>query len=264
MNEFVPVNALDRAIMALRRSAAATPEFYRQLRQGELWFLVPYHPEVEGEVLEIKNGSPLPFAMLQDKEGEIVPLFSSEARLEEGLRNGSVPPHTYSAGDMPALQVLEILGKTGLRAVLNKGCATGEIVIPANLMRDLADGSALKPSPVKSQSETKALKILNPADYPTDLIQPAFEFMRRHKHFRAAWIFLNGENPARYQFLILMHPQDATLFHDLNMTIQAARVKTKDEVELGLLDEKDSESIAQLFKQAPAFYIAADYTQPQN
>ena len=30
--------------------------------------------------------------------------------------------------------------------------------------------------------------IVNPADYPTHLIQPAFEIMRRHKNFRAAWV----------------------------------------------------------------------------
>jgi hypothetical protein len=265
MDDFVPTNDLDRAIIALRRSVAATPEFYRRLTQGELWFLVPFHPEVEGETIVIQGGARLPFAVLRDENGEIAPLFSSRERLQEGLRNGRVPPRAYSAGDMPAKHVLEILGKSGLRAVINQSCATGEITIPPDLMRDLADGSALKPPPTEKEEQKQAkLKILSPADYPTNLIQPMFEFMRLHKNFRAAWIFLIGEIPANeYQFLFLMQPQNEALFLDLNITVQAARAKTKDEVELGMLDEQDVEYIAKLFRQAPAFYVAADYKPPK-
>jgi hypothetical protein len=50
-------------------------------------------------------------------------------------------------------------------------------MIPANLMRDLADGSALAPSP-SLQQEHGTGNIVNPADYPTQLVQPAFELMR--------------------------------------------------------------------------------------
>src|SRR5437867_3418261 len=120
MSNSTPMNNLDRAIMAVQRSKSSLPEFYRQLVAGELWFLVPYHPEIEGELLELKQGSPLPFASLTDQQGEVVPLFSSEARLDEGLEKGRVSARTYSAGSLPAIQVLEILGKAGLRAVINK------------------------------------------------------------------------------------------------------------------------------------------------
>jgi len=79
------------------------------------------------------------------------------------------------------------------------------------------------------EREHGKLKILNPADYPTDLIQPVFELLRRHKNFRAAWIF--GATDAKpqpasgrgYQLLLLMEPRDAVIFHDLNMTVAAAR-----------------------------------------
>jgi hypothetical protein len=42
-----------------------------------------------------------------------------------------VPPRTYTAAAMPAVQMLEILGKAELRAVINKTCAT--IVFPSVL-----------------------------------------------------------------------------------------------------------------------------------
>src|SRR5947209_17213591 len=111
MSDFTPTNALDRAIMALSRSRAATPEFYRRLAEGELWFLIRYHPEIEGEVLELKNGSPMPFIRFKEAEGDAVALFSSLARAEEGLKQGKVPARTFSTGSMPARQALEILGK---------------------------------------------------------------------------------------------------------------------------------------------------------
>src|SRR5580765_235587 len=114
------MNELDGAIRALRRSKASLPDFCRAITKGELWFLVPFHPEIEGECMEIKNGSPMPFAMLEDEKGAVVPLFTSDTRLDEALTNGNVPPNKYSAAAMPAIQVLEILGKAGLRAVINK------------------------------------------------------------------------------------------------------------------------------------------------
>ena len=268
MSDFVPTNDLDRAIMAMRRSAAGTPEFYRQLAQGELWFLVPYHPEVEDADLELKNGSPLPFAVLRDDQGEVVPLFSSEGRLHEGLERGRVPPHTYLCGDMPARQVLEILGHAGLRAVVNKSCATGEVTIPPDLMRALADGSALAPHDLGRQPEEQMSVIpIDAADYPTDLIQPVFEVLRRHPQFRAAWVF--GFTPAAappaeqrgYCLTLLMEPRDETLLHEVNLVAHAARPPTH-EIKITLVDETDAGYVAQLFAAAPPFFTAADYGRP--
>jgi hypothetical protein len=262
------MNDLDGAILALQRSTAATPEFYRQLAQGDLWFLVRYHPEIEGEKIELKNGAPMPFIQFQVQQGAAVALFSSAERVEECLNKSKIPARQYSTGSMPARQMLEILGKSELQAVLNQGCASGAITIPPNLMRDLADGSALKPIVPESTVQHR-LTILNPADYPTRLIQPLFELMRRHAQFRAAWVCAfppetdQPARPPRYQFLILMDPRDERLFHDLNMTLSAAeRDQAGLKSGLGLVDETDADYIAGLFRQAPAFFTAADYRRP--
>jgi len=263
VSRFVPSNDLDAALLALKRSAAATADFYRQLATGDLWFLVKYHPELEGEAMQIQSGSPLPFVVLMDEAGEVVPLFSSEQRLEEGLENSDVPSHKYLAGSMSARQVLEILGATGLRAIINKSCATGSVVLPPDLMRDLADGTALKPLPLDSSKEEKVLNRLDPADYPTNLIQPVFDFLRCHANFRAAWIFgpsRNANDPAKpvYQLAILMEPRDEALLHDFNLVAQAAK-RMACEVELTLLDETDAAEVARLFQRAQPFFVAADY-----
>jgi hypothetical protein len=264
MSRFVPSNELDRALTALRRSPAGTPEFYRQLAAGDLWFLMRYHPELENQNVQIRSGSPLPFVVLKDEAGEVVPLFSSEQRLDEALKNGKVPPRTYLAGSMPARQVLEILGATGLHAIINKSCATGSVVVPPDLMRDLANGTALKPPGLEGPMMERTLSRLDAADYPTDLIQPLFEFLRHHANFRAAWVFGlpkdtggKGGKPV-YQLAVLMEPRDEAVFHDFNLVAQAARGK-ECEVSLSLLDETDAAEVARLFSQAQPFYVAADY-----
>ena len=119
------MNELDRAMLAVQRSRASTPEFYRQLATGELWFLLPFHPEMEGAHFEIKNGTTLPFVMLMDAAGEIVPLFSSEARLEEGLKAGR----------------LVYLGTDPVAHELGSGESSELGVAIAALERTLGDGS---------------------------------------------------------------------------------------------------------------------------
>ena len=267
MSSFTAPNNLDRAIMAVSRSQAAMPDFCRELIKGEIWFLMPRRPGKKDEVIELKPGSPLPFVILADAQGPVVPIFSSAARLDESLKNNRVPGRNYTAGAMPAVQLLEVLGQTELRAIINKSCATGEVTIPPSTMRGLADGTALKPRPADKEEE-RTLQKLDPADYPTDVIQAAFEVMRRHRNFRAAWIFgLVSSQPKpghgqAYQLVVLMDPPDDVVFHDLNLVAHAVRRKT-DDVQLGLLDETDTASIAMTFREAQPFYVAADYHPPQ-
>jgi hypothetical protein len=269
MSDSIPTNDLDRAVIALGRSKAALPELMRQLGEGDLWFLVPYHPEVEGELIELKNGMPLPFSQFEEKDGPVVPLFSSFERAREAMKKSRLPARTFSTGSMPAKQVLAILGRLELRAELNKSCRTGGLILPPNMMRDVADGSALQPDTEHPPRVQGKLQILDPADYPTDLVQPAFEALRQHRNFRAAWIFERGKGQPtpgggrRYQMLILMDPRDATIFHDFNLVVNAACQRI-DELELGYLDESDAAYIANLWQKAPAFYTAADYQRPDG
>jgi hypothetical protein len=65
-------NDLDRAIQAACKSTAALPEVFRQFIEGELCALMPYHPELEGADLQIKNGSPFQFVRLRaEKRDEV-------------------------------------------------------------------------------------------------------------------------------------------------------------------------------------------------
>lgn len=260
------VNDLDRAIMALQRSRAAMPEFYRRLSEGELWFYMRYQPDIVGETLELKNGSPMPFVRFRDKQGEVVPIFSSVDRAEEGLKKGKSPPRLLVPASMPAQQLLQILGAAGCRAVVNKYCATGEVTIPPDLMRDLANGKALAPLGMGTGKSTRIeLQLLDPADYPTHLVQPVFELLRQHRNFKAAWIFTGpvtepGKTKA-YYLQFLMDPRDEVIHHDLTVVIATTNVE-QDEFHHSLMDETSAPYIASMFQHAKPFYVAADYTPP--
>src|SRR5262249_27384918 len=141
-------------------------------------FNTTYHPELEGEEIAIENGSPPPFVVMKDGKGEIVPLFSSSERLDEAMESPGAPKNKFLAGTMPVRQAMEILSLMKVRAVINQGCATGRVTIGPDLMRDLANGTALKPLSVEpGEQTTRSFSLINPADYPTDLIQPLFEHM---------------------------------------------------------------------------------------
>ncbi len=264
------MNELDRAIMAMRQSQAAAPELYRQLILGELFFLLPYHPEMEGGArMQIQTGAPLPFCVQTEPDGrEVVPIFSSEARLEECLRTGDVPPNRFLCGAMPAVQVLELIGKSGYPAVINRGCVTGELTFPPDLLCDLADGSIFTAS---GPSETKqmAVTVLDPADYPTDLVQCAFEFIRQHRAFRAGWVLqlpaaaADGAAGPKYQLLFLVSPREPALLHDLNLALHCSPPEGI-EFEIGTLEETDTVQIMTLYAKAQPFYIAQDFVRPRQ
>jgi hypothetical protein len=171
-------NELDQAIFALQRSKSALPDVYRALPKGELCALMPYHPELDGTEFKLENGMEFPFVMFDESEGPTVALFSSEARAEEGMNKGGVAENTFCVATLRAEQMLEILGTMNLRASLNKSCATGSFFFGPDLMRDLVNGKALEPLET-DPTEERTVDLIDPADYPTDVIQPLFETLRR-------------------------------------------------------------------------------------
>ena len=264
------MNDLDRAIIAVRKSRAAMPEFMRQLGEGKLWFLVPYHPELEEIPIEITEGMDLPFAQLKDDKSEFVPMFSSFERAREGMKRARFPGRTFSAGSMPAKQALALLAKLEYRAVLNfQCCTTQELGLSPALMSDVADGSALAPDTGPLVPQEASVKVLDPADYPTNLMQPTFELLRKHPNFRAAWIFeRHEEEPSAeaghvYHFILLMAPRDMVIFNDLKIVVQAA-LTVGDDARIVCVDENETALLATLWQQAAPFYTAPDYVRPPD
>jgi len=256
---------LDHAIFAAQKTRATMPELLRQLVSAELIALVPYHPEMEGAQLKIENGAPFPFSILKDKDGEVVPLFTSIERMEEGFRKGKVRENTYLPADITGREIFEILGVMKMRAVINKSCSTGELTLNDALMRDLADGSALRPGTGPAETKNLTITTIDPADYPTQLVQAAFEKMKKHSAFRAAWIFTLGSaedaqrNKQNYILLVLMKPTNEHLRHELTIVVQLA-TKPGDQFTITALDEKNEAYVRDFFNRFPTtFYTAVGF-----
>jgi len=270
MEQFNPLSDLDRALVAAHRSPSGLPELCRQLTQGKLFMLIPHHPEFEeNDQFELVNGMQVPFVIQPEaKGGEVVLIFSSQERAQEGMHRGKVPPGTYRIVSMAAIQAMEVLGKVGLRALVNKSCAMPQLILPPELMRDIASGKVFHSSNVNSREmEEVNLRLLDPADYPTDLIQPAFEILRKHRQFRAAWIFTQPptttESTARrcYHFILLMDPLDDAVYNDFNLVLAGSH-GPEVEVYHSPIDESDPVYVAKFFRRAHPFYVAADFAQP--
>lgn len=270
MARFIPTTELDRAIRAMaRHEASARPDLYRALAagtDGELFFLVPYHQEIEGAKIAIKSGGTLPFIMCMAEGQHVVMLFSSEARADDFVKR-NFQRRTYSVAAMPAKQMLEILGKADASAIVNHGCSTGGLIIGADLMRALASGEALEPGPMGNPEGPRRLRfqVVNPADYPTNLVQALFEVFRKHANFKAAWIFTRKEDqPApdgrkKFYIMVLMNPRDPVLHHDMSIVAVAGAEAAGCEVETSLTDENNFEETALLFRKSHPFYVAPDY-----
>ena len=190
-------NDLDRALAAYLRSPSAMPELLRRLADAEeLHALMPYHPELPGGAIPIRNGVEFPFIRFEGKQGEVVvPIFSSEQRVDEAIECGQVPVNTFVSGSMPGLQILEIIGVMNFHAQLNRSCQPGSFILPPDLLRDIASGAVFQPVSEDEPEVERQLLFIDPADYPTDLLQPIFEVLRRHVQFRAAWIFGSPSRP---------------------------------------------------------------------
>jgi len=199
----------------------------------------------------------------KDDEGEVVMLFTSEARADEGLKAGKVPENTFCVASMAARDMLEVLGRMKMRALLNRSCTTGSLILPPTMMLDAATGEALKPLGMGSgHPERRTFNLIDPADYPTNLIQPLFEVLRSDRKFRAAWVL---KDPApteaggtRYMFLLLMDPRDEVLAHDFNLVLNTA-FQRPDDVSFSFMNEKDPDDIRATLKLAAPFYRAPDF-----
>lgn len=264
------MNALDQAVADMKRGPSAQPELYRRLSEGELWTIIPWKPGIEGEEYDFSQETELSLVALPHKDGKVVAVYSSEERLTEGLTRGKAPPEAYAALAVPAKVLLEAISRAGLDAAVNYYCGTtGQVVVPPDILRELADGSALAPKKVTGRRPKiqEMLKVVSPAGYPTAMIQPLFELFKQHRNFRAAWIFevpkaaSVTEGGRLYRVLVLMDPKDDAIYHDMEIVLSAVP-KEGNVISGGLLNEKDRRGIEQMFRLAQPFFVAADYERP--
>ncbi len=254
-------NDLDQGIWRARKSSAEMPNVFRALLATEMDVLMPYQAEVEGEMIAIENGAPFPFALFEGEKRQFVMAFSSAQRSEEGMRAAKVPENTFLTAVVNGRDLCEMIGVMKFDLVINRSCQTGEVKLNDELLRDLAKGRVLQASPDEPDIKKLTLFSIDPADYPTAVVQAAFEKMRQHSAFRAGWMLAQRtDNGPIYCLAVLINPESEQLRHELNLIVQLARPDKAMELNVTALDLSDPENVAGAFRQFPGtFYLAPGF-----
>ena len=257
-----PMNELERAFAVAMRGAEGRPELFRQLRESMLTFLMPYHPEMEG-IVELGNGDTMTFSVWQSPKGQFIPVFTSLERATRAIEATGAPDHRYAVAEMKGEWLFHAISGQKERVVINPACGTGEMYLDGNAVKMLADGSILKPMAPRAE-ERGALVVVEAADYPTDFIQPLFQFLRGRSEVRAAWIF-REETPAdaekpTYVFGLLGPEITEELTQDFGIVATGACPPNAGYGLMSLSPDDPAEAAA--MAKFPPFYAAPDYRAP--
>lgn len=258
-----PLNDLERLLAKPKLGPQDYPELFRLLRETELVFLLPYHPELEGEALGVQNGDPLPPFVVwsSPQSGPRVPIFSSLDRAQEACRKTGAKDNAYALCDMPGQHLFQLL------ACQHNGIAINPATTFQAIMLDLEGVKQIAAEPV-SEHETGPntrgrVKLLTPADYPTKLVQSLFQYLRGSSGVRAAWLAkdLTRTEPGTSYIIMLLGEFDRAKVKDGIIIVAGSAINKDETVYVGFLDEDNTEALTVAQKFTP-FYAAPDYQSP--
>lgn len=233
------------------------PQLFRLLRENILVFLMPYHPELMGK-FSLKNGDPLPkFALWKGADGPQIPIFSSIERANEACKKIGIKDGTYALAELNGQQLFHLLSCQPNMVVINPACNTGATHLDINAVKMLADGSILEPIPPGNEKSGQ-VQIVEPADYPTDFLQPLFRFLRERKEIQAAWLFreaeLTPEGQISYVFVLKSNGNEQQIGQDFNIVAKSSCPRT---AIFGVTSwDPDNAPMVAVTAKFPAFYSA--------
>ena len=253
-----PMNDLERAYAKALRGAEGNPELFRQLRASMLHFLMPYHPEMDGEI-ELQNSSSMTFSVWKGDKGEYIPVFTSAERVEAALKAIDAKENAHAVAETNGEVFFRMATNHPYGVVINPACGCGEMYLDRNAVRMLGDGSILEPFEKKPNLEG-TIQVVQPADYPTNFIQPLFQFLRGRKEVRAAWLFQYPKATDVKQYFViglLVTGNPETVKKDLAVVAEAGRTADTG-FGMAVLNPKDPKA-ANVMAKFPPFYAAPDY-----
>jgi hypothetical protein len=184
-----PNDELDRAFANAHHSLEETVEFFRLLRESNVTFIAPYHPEIEGENRVGSDGK-LILTVWRIGAEEVIPIFTTPERLDEAMQGRGRPGELYAAGQMAGKELFRAFcpPHNKFRVAINPGCMCGTHFLDPERIQGIVDGSALKlPSP--GELAMGGLVISLPERLPERLQGPLAKFLGGIPEVQAAWLF---------------------------------------------------------------------------
>jgi hypothetical protein len=262
-----PQNDLERAYQDAHLGIKETVDYFKQLRESILMFLMPDVPKHQ-TVLQVGGGSTLTFTLWKVSGEDMIPVFTSHARVEEALRAAGKWEEKHGVGEMLGFELLHVISMQpeGCKVVINPACATGSRVMDAKMVASVVDGSALYlPTPGEMALNGLCMSLPRSPSQPARLREPLSKFFSGCPEVKAAWLFSEDE-PAKphervYVLGVLVVGGDAEeLKREASLAIEGAcppewgsRVFLMDPTDPGLTD---------VLTQVPPFYAAPDFVKP--
>lgn len=260
-----PVNDLERAFRDAHLGVEETAEYFRLLRESVLVFLAPYHPEMAGTHQVGSDGTMVLTAWTIGGE-DVIPLFTSSERAEEGLQATGQGNRMHCLGEMMGKELLEcVLRQNGkFRAVINPGCVCGLRFMDCKMLRSIVDGSALK-VPTPGEQAMNSLVISLPRRQPAQLKEPLGKFFASLPEVKAAWLFYE-ESPRKpfervYVAGLMVAGGDAEEIKEETVLALAGACPPEWGSRVLLMDPRDP-GYNNIMHAVPPFYKAADFQPP--
>ena len=262
-----PQNDLERAFQDAHLGLPETVAYFKELRESVLMFLMPYQPGIEG-VKQVGNGSTLTFTVWKIEGEDMIPIFTSSARVEEALQAAGKWDEKNGVGEMTGLELLHVISMqpNACKVIINPGCAGGSRVMDSKMVASVVDGSALH-LPTPGELALNGLVMSLPARLPARLKEPLCKFFGGCPEVKAAWLFYE-ENPAKpfervFVLGLMVGDGDAEeLKREAALAIEGACPP-----EWGsrafLMDPKDP-GLTEVMAGVPPFYAAPDFNPPSN
>jgi len=259
MNDDEPGNDVERAIAGAMRGPQGYPELFRQLLAADLTVLMPYHPEMDG-MMEVGEGDQITVTFWKNGEEQVIPVFTSGERAQQALRAIGQKGQPWCLAEIGGDALFKILQSYRMKVVINPACSSGEMHLDINAVQKLADGSILQPGAGAQECQGTARPV-DPADYPTDLLQALFEFLRVRPEVQAAWI-LEAEaelNRTGTQYIFALLAVDAGEQLEQDFIVVAQNVRNRDaDYGVMLLDPRVA-THAKIIARIPPFYAAPGF-----
>jgi hypothetical protein len=258
-----PLNDLERLLAKPKLGPQDFPELFRLLRETELVFLLPYHPELEGAKMSVKNGGQLPpfVVWTSAEDGKRLPIFSSLDRAQEACKKTGAREGQYLLCDMPGRQLFDLLACQPNGIVINPATTLHALFMGLDGVKQVVGRGPGQIVPPVNQSFR--VQLLTPAEYPTSLVQGLFQYLRGSTGVRAAWL---GKDLARTQpgtgyLVVLLGECDQKKIHADMLIVGGAGLAKGDTVHVTFLDGNNAAAVPATQKFTP-FYAAPDYNAP--
>ena len=220
---------LERILVARDFGPHYYPDLFRMLRELELVFLLPYHPEMLGETVTLKNGDQLPQFAVWDSsdQGRRVPIFSSPRLANDACKAIGAEPHEFALASMPGEGLFQLLACQPDAIVLNPACHTNAVFLDLASVRRLGDGSIFRSE--LGERQQSRVEPLDPADYPTNFVQELFSFLKQRPRVRATWIFRTvPEEGAAFEYVFVLDAEGDWLEVEREFRVVASAACAKD------------------------------------